>query len=90
MNRKMIVMVSRVFEVEYRGDQHREQALAALQVMPRACEGAGPAGSHVIRDITAGRNPSASYEAEVLSDVACGGDTTVGPPNVGYYNSESK
>ena len=86
----MTVMVSRVFEVEYHGEQYREQALASLQVSPREAEGAGPAGSHVIRDITAGRNPSASFNVQVLSDVVCGGDTTVGPPNVGYYKSQSR
>ena len=68
MRRKMLVMVSQVYEVEFYGDQYREHALNCLRVSPRNSEGAGPAGSHVTRDVTFGRNPAASYNVQVLSD----------------------
>lgn len=60
----MIVVVSRVFLVDYANEDSREHVLNGLQVMSMESEGSG----HSTKDITILDNPSATYKVEVITD----------------------
>ena len=66
----MIVVTTRVFKVDYHGDQYRQHALEVLQGVQRESEGAGPAGSHVTTEVTRKGHPQATCIVQVVHDTA--------------------